>query len=140
MASKEVAVSAPLVVLLYERTFLVPSPGARRSWLLYPGLALAWVVLLVLSAGGIGGLSDARHRVPVLVWWATQAKVVLLYLKLAVWPWPLSIHYAPTFLQTVREALRQADARSRVVLAGLTGDSWDALASLYKLGKAKGAK
>src|SRR5439155_18703037 len=58
MASKEVAVSLPLVVLLYERTFLVPSAGARRSWLLYPGLALGWVVLFGLSAGGIGGLSD----------------------------------------------------------------------------------
>jgi Flp pilus assembly protein TadD len=27
------------------------------------------------------------------VWWLTQAKVLWMYLKLAVWPWPLVIHY-----------------------------------------------
>ena len=119
MASKEVAVSLPLVVLLYERTFLVPSPGARRSWLLYAGLALGWVVLLGLSAGGISGLSDPRHQVPVLVWWATQAKVVLLYLKLTVWPWPLSIHYAPTFLHTAQAAWPWVAAVTVLVAATL---------------------
>jgi len=99
-ASKEIIVSAPLVVLLYERTFLGPSPRTRRSWPFYAGLTLGWVLLALLSARGIGGLSDPRHRVPVLVWWFTQAKVLLLYLKLAVLPWPLSIHYAPIYLRT----------------------------------------
>jgi tetratricopeptide (TPR) repeat protein len=99
--SKEVIVSAPLVLLLYERTFLVGSlRAARRSWPLYAGLMLSWVLLSLLSSGGIGGLSDPRHRVPILVWWATQAKVLLVYLKLVLWPWPLSIHYAPVFLRT----------------------------------------
>jgi tetratricopeptide (TPR) repeat protein len=105
MASKEVTVSAPLVVWLYERTFLGGSPlAARRSWTLYACLASGWIVLVVLSASGIPGLSDDRHQVPVLVWWATQTKVLFLYLALALWPWPLSIHYAPAYLRTIDAA------------------------------------
>ncbi len=101
-ASKEVIVSAPLVLLLFEATFLVGSPrvALRRSWPLYATLTLAWALLAFLSYSGVGGLSDPRHRVPLYVWWMTQAKVALLYARLAVWPWPLSIHYAPAFLRT----------------------------------------
>ncbi len=51
MASKEVMVSAPLMVLLYERTFLRGSLGSalRRSWMLYVLLASTWILLLRLS-------------------------------------------------------------------------------------------
>jgi len=52
MAAKEVAASAPLVVLLYERTFLADSWRAtRRSWPLHLGLALTWLVLFGLNVG-----------------------------------------------------------------------------------------
>jgi tetratricopeptide (TPR) repeat protein len=105
MASKEIMVSVPLVVLLYERTFLRRSfREAWDSWPLYAGLTLGWPLLVLLSASGVGGLSDPRHQVPLLVWWMTQAKVLLVYLKLVVWPWPLSIHYAPVYLRTFAEA------------------------------------
>jgi tetratricopeptide (TPR) repeat protein len=105
MASKEVAASAPLAVLLYERTFLVDSWRAvRRSWPLHAGLALTWLVLFALNVGGASGLSDARHYVPPPVWWATQCKVLFLYLRLVVWPWPLAVHYAPAYLATVASA------------------------------------
>ncbi|MEO6026779.1 MAG: tetratricopeptide repeat protein [Candidatus Binatia bacterium] len=101
MASKEVMASAPFVVALYQRTFLVDSWRAlRRSTPLYVGLASSWLLLIGLSVGGIGGLADARHHVAPLVWWATQTKIVLLYLELTLWPWPLAIHYAPNFLRT----------------------------------------
>ena len=39
------------------------------------------------------------------VWWATQCKALLLYLKLCFWPWPLSIHYELTYLDTPAAAL-----------------------------------
>lgn len=105
MASKEVVASAPIVVFLYERTFIATSLRAmRRSSLLYAGLVATWILLFWLSAGDIGGLSDARHRVPLAVWWMTQAKMLFLYLKLSLWPWPLSIHYAPVFVRTFGEA------------------------------------
>ncbi|MHC4609143.1 MAG: hypothetical protein ACYS7M_02205, partial [Planctomycetota bacterium] len=54
MASKEVMVSAPLIVLLHDRVFISGSfrgALARRPGL-YAGLALTWVLLGVLLASG----------------------------------------------------------------------------------------
>ncbi|MEB2286373.1 MAG: hypothetical protein B6D46_09245 [Polyangiaceae bacterium UTPRO1] len=105
MASKEIAVSVPIAVWLYERTFLA---GVRRSAVgsrrFYAGLTLGWVVLAAANLGGVSGFSDAKHHVAPLVWWATQAKVIFLYLKLVVWPWPLTIHYAPAYLESAATA------------------------------------
>lgn len=42
-------------------------------------------------------------------------------------------------LRASHSALQQTDPQARTVLAGLTGASWDALESLYKLGDVKGA-
>src|ERR1019366_9738482 len=53
MATKEVMVTAPLVVLAYDRTFV--STGFREAlrlrWRLYLGLASTWLVLGWLGAG-----------------------------------------------------------------------------------------
>ncbi len=116
MLSKEIVATVPLAVALYERTFLVRSwRDLRRSWPLHAALASTWLVLIVLNAGGAPGLSDARHHVAPWVWWATQTKILLLYLKLAVWPWPLSIHYAPAYLATVADAWPWVAACAAVV-------------------------
>ncbi len=120
MASKEVAASLPLVVWLYERTFLVDSWRATaRSRRLYAGLAASWLVLLALNVQGASGLSDARHYVSPVVWWATQTKVTLLYLKLAIWPWPLAIHYEPAYLQTAAAAAPWVVAFALLVVAAV---------------------
>ena len=42
--------------------------------------------------------------VPAYVWWFTEAKVLLLYLRLAVWPWPLVIHYEYDYLDSLAAA------------------------------------
>ena len=49
-ASKEVGVTAPLVVLLFETTFLTRSlrESLRRSWPLYVGLSASWVLIAAL--------------------------------------------------------------------------------------------
>jgi tetratricopeptide (TPR) repeat protein len=96
MGSKEVMVSAPLIILLFERTFIAGSlkTSLRRSWPLYIGLASSWLLLAALMV-------NAPHRdsagfdvgVSAYEWWLTQSKVLFLYLKLVVWPWPLLIHY-----------------------------------------------
>lgn len=120
MASKEVMASVPLVVLLFERTFLAPSVRAalRRSWPLYAALLLGWVVLLALNVWSVRGVtSDARHAVPLHVWWWTQAKVSWLYLRLVVWPWPLSIYYAPRYLPTFAAAAPWLAAGTAMVVA-----------------------
>ena len=52
MATKEVMVSAPLVVLLYDRTFLAGSfrEAWRRRWAYYLALAATWLLLAWLVA------------------------------------------------------------------------------------------
>ncbi len=107
MFCKEVMVSAPAVVLVYERTFLTRSfrTALGRSWPLYTGLVLAWVPAIWLNLNGPStpatgfGLGVAAHQ-----WWLTQTKVLFLYLKLAFWPWPLVIHYHIPYLNTIAEA------------------------------------
>jgi protein O-mannosyl-transferase len=107
MLSKESMATAPLMVLLYDRTFVSGSfPRAwRESWPLYVGLMLTWILLAVLNLSGprtpmVGfGLG-----VSAWAWWLTQAKVLFIYLKLAIWPWPLLIHYEMPYLETISQA------------------------------------
>lgn len=106
-ASKEVIVTAPLVVLLFERTFVTGSltKALRQSWPLYAGLATTWVLLYALSfRDQYTGSVRLPTGVPIYVWWATQAEVVMMYLKLAFWPWPLLIHYRLPYLGTLAGA------------------------------------
>ncbi len=98
MASKEVMVSAPLMVLLYDRTFVAGS--FRDAWRqrrgLYAGLAASWLLLgyLVASTGGNrGGSIGFGIGVD---WWAhaaTQFRAVTRYLELSLWPSPLVFDY-----------------------------------------------
>jgi Tfp pilus assembly protein PilF len=107
MASKEIMVSAPVIVLLYERTFFAGSfPTAlRRSWPLYCGLALTWLLLVALNVVGPRSHSTGfGSGVPAYVWWFTEAKVLWVYLRLAVWPWPLVIHYEYPYLDSIAAA------------------------------------
>ena len=94
--SKEVMVSAPVIVLLFERTFVAGSLGTavRESWRLYVGLFSCWLIFVALhinsphsDAAGFG------HGISPFHWWLTQAKIVLIYFKLTIWPSPLIIHY-----------------------------------------------
>jgi tetratricopeptide (TPR) repeat protein len=103
MASKEVMVSAPLMVLLFDRAFVSGSLGGalRRSWPLYVGLTCTWLLLLALNIGSPRGKSAGFGLGPPLIsWWMTQSQVLLMYLKLVVWPSPLLIHYRLPYLET----------------------------------------
>ena len=96
MFCKEVMISAPVVVLFFDRAFVSRSfaEAFRRSWPLYLGLALTWIPLLVLSANGPRSLSAGFHLCDnPIVYWFTQCKVLLMYLKLSVWPSPLRHAY-----------------------------------------------
>ena len=61
MAAKEVMVSAPLIVLLYDRTFVAGSfrEAWRRRWGLHVALAATW--LLLVGTGGEHRLGSQRH-------------------------------------------------------------------------------
>jgi tetratricopeptide (TPR) repeat protein len=95
VASKEVMVTAPLMVLLYDRAFV--SGNFREAWSrhrrLYLGLASSWLLLGYLMAdlhnrGGGYGLGIA--------WWSyalIECRAVVQYLRLALWPHPLIFDY-----------------------------------------------
>lgn len=102
MATKEIVVTAPLIALIYDRTFLAGSFSAAlktRRWL-YAGLAATWGILAILVPMGHGrahsvgfnlGISATQYAL-------TQLNVIAHYLQLAYWPrglvlcggdWPL---------------------------------------------------
>lgn len=90
MGAKQVMVTAPLAVLLIDRTLLVGSirEALRRSWRLYVALAATWLLLamlvLAIPAGktaGLGTLSFSPWSYLV-----TQMAVLPRYLRLIVWP------------------------------------------------------
>jgi len=97
MATKEVMVSAPLMVLLYDRVFVSGSfrEVFRRRWKPYVGLAATWVILAALVATGprIRTVGFEFKDMAVLDYALAQGPIVLHYLRLAFWPQPLVFDY-----------------------------------------------
>ena len=118
MASKEVMVSAPVIVLLYDRTFVAGS--FREAWQrrrrVYLGLAATWLLLgyLVASVGGNrGGTTGAGSGASIGAYALTQFPAVMDYLWLALWPHPLVFDYGAEW---VKDAVDVAPAAVGVIL------------------------
>lgn len=110
MASKEVMASAPLMVWLYDRTFVAggfrAALKARRNY--YLTLAGTWVLLgaLVLSTGGDrGGTVGFDLGIPWLGYALTQFQALAHYLRLSVWPHPLIFDYGIFYVAHLSETL-----------------------------------
>lgn len=130
MATKEVMVTAPLVVFLYDRTFI--SAGFRDAWArrkgYYLALALTWIplILLALRAGSRGGSAGFGT----LSWFAyarIQVFALCHYLRLGLWPRPLVFYYGaargPGGLAWVCDAALLAGLAA-VTVAGVIRRSW----------------
>lgn len=98
MATKEVMAVAPVIVLLYDRTFV--AGNFRAAWRsrrrFYLALAATWLPLLWLVVG-TGGDRGGTYRFTAAAFaeqWRTQGEALLIYLKLALWPVPLAFEYA----------------------------------------------
>jgi tetratricopeptide (TPR) repeat protein len=125
MATKEVMVTAPLVVLLYDRTFFARSFAAawrqRRGF--YVALAATWLLLvyLVLQNSGSRGVA-AGFGLGVSPWsyLLKQAEALVLYLRLSVWPHPLVLDYGTA----VPSALVEVAWQGVAVLVLLGGTIW----------------
>lgn len=112
IATKEVMVTAPVLVFLYDRTFVAGSFRAawRQHRWLYLGLAATWVPLgwlVAVTGGNRGGTSGFAAGVAPWAYWLTQFQAVAHYLKLAVWPHPLVFEYGTFWVRPV-EALPYA--------------------------------
>jgi len=102
MATKEVMVVAPLLVVLYDRTFVAGSfrAGWARHRNYYLALASTWLLLafLVLGAGNRGGTIGSAAGVTPWDYALCQARAVLHYARLALWPSPLIFDYGQDFV------------------------------------------
>ena len=113
MGTKEVMVSAPLVVFLYDGVFVAEGWRAawRRRWRYYLPLALTTGVLLALAlrTGSRGGTSGFGLAVTPWMYWPTQFQAVTHYLRLCIWPSPLifdcGIRWTGGFSDVIAHAL-----------------------------------
>ena len=108
--SKEVIVTAPVIIVLYDRSFIAGSfrDAWRQRWRYYLGLTSMWLLLARLvidlnqrSVGFGQGVS----------WWhysLTSCRSIVLYLKLAIWPHPLVFDYGTNLVQHAPEVLPYA--------------------------------
>lgn len=96
MMTKPIMVGAPLLLVLYDRTFVAGTvrEALRRRWALHLAAGATWLGLavvlrfgqVVMEAGAAGGFRYAR--ITPWQYLRTQAGVVVHYLMLAVWPLP----------------------------------------------------
>ncbi|MDI1249216.1 MAG: tetratricopeptide repeat protein [Lacunisphaera sp.] len=103
MATKEVMVSAPLLVALYDRTFIAGS--WREVWTRRRGLHLTlagtWLVLagLVLPNLDRGGSAGAALPIGPVDYGLTQIYAIVHYLRLTLWPAPLILDYGSALVE-----------------------------------------
>jgi len=114
MGTKEVMVSAPLTVLLFDRAFFAGTfrNALRDRRTYYCGLASTWIFLvaLVLSTGGNRGSSTTGLGTGV-AWFSylwTQFPAVCDYLRLSVWPYPLVFEYGTFWITNPIAVLPEA--------------------------------
>ncbi|HZZ57520.1 MAG TPA: tetratricopeptide repeat protein [Opitutaceae bacterium] len=97
MAAKEVMVTAPLAVWLYDRTFVAGSwrQALRERRRFYGALAAGWAILagLAAAAGTRGGTIGFHTPIPWTRYAAEQTWAVAHYLRLSLWPHPLILDY-----------------------------------------------
>jgi len=109
--SKEVIVTAPLIVLLYDRTFESGSfaLALRRRWPLYAALAAAWAVLAAMmylfprsiTVGFSVGVGPFEYAL-------NQCVMITNYLKLIFWPHRLVLDYGVPGPLSISRVLPQA--------------------------------
>lgn len=130
MGSKAVMVTAPVIMLLYDRVFLSRSMTEliKRRWMLHLGLVATWNVLVfcgvfrgvlnpstdnVTVGFGLEGISPLDYAM-------TQPGVIVHYLRLALWPQELCLDYGWPIVNGYREIVLSGIA----VLALVIGVVW----------------
>ncbi len=98
--TKEIIVTAPVVILIFDRVFL--SASWREAWTRRRGIYLGYAgALLLLGVMMLGSRLQERGvgfggKIGWGTYLATACEALALYLKLSVWPHPLIIDYGPT--------------------------------------------
>ncbi len=109
MGCKEVAVSIPITILLYDRAFLAGSfsEAWRRRRGMYVGLAAAWAAFALLFAFSFSRSRWAGYELPVswMEYARSQFGVILHYLGLSFWPHPLVLDYGWPVARTASDVV-----------------------------------
>lgn len=127
---KGIMVTAPIVVLLYDRMFLADSwkEPFKRRWPLYCGLAASWGMLFALGlvqllvraeTHGAGTVGFSVSTVTPKEYLQSQAAVLLLYLRLSLWPDKLVFDYLWSAAASVRDVLIPGAIIVGLLLAGV---------------------
>ena len=128
MGTKEVMVSAPMMVVLYDYVFMAGADRGvadmlRRRWRLYAGLAATWVLLaaLVLSTSRSASVGFYLQGWTPALYLQTQAGVIVHYLKLVFAPWPLVLDYEWPAAPSLASVLPQAALLGALFVAACRG-------------------
>jgi Flp pilus assembly protein TadD len=125
MATKEVMVTAPVMIACYDRVFL--SVSWREVWARHGrrhlAIAATWLVLaaLVLATGNRGGTAGFGTTVSPVAYAITQIGVVADYLRLACWPQPLIFDYGQFLANGFAEVLLPAALLLLLAVASVYG-------------------
>ena len=110
MASKEIVVTAPFAIALYDRVYR--SDSWRQVWrdrgYYYVGFAAPLLLLVLLIWGDPHGDSVGFERVGVWQYALNQCVAITHYLQLMVWPDPLLIDYGKPKALTLADVALQA--------------------------------
>jgi Tfp pilus assembly protein PilF len=132
MAVKESMVTAPLVIVLFDRIFLFESFRAAIAarWRLYAALALTWIVLISqLAATPRQGSAGFAAGVSVWTYLLNQCVMIARYLRLVVWPSDLVINYGPPVSYALSDVLPHALLVIALLLVTLAAFRWNAAAA-----------
>ena len=132
MGVKESMVTAPVVVLLFDRIFLFHSFRAalQARWRFYAGLALSWVVLAFQVVGAPrGGSAGFGTGVSVWTYLLNQAAMIVRYLRLTIWPADLVINYGPPVPYVLTDVLPRAGIVLTLLLLTIAAFRWSAAAA-----------
>ncbi len=125
MATKEVMVTAPVLVLLYDRTFVA---GTVRSaltarWRYYAGLAASWLLLagLVMSTGSRGGTVGFGSELTAWSYALVQGWAVVHYLVLTFLPQQLVFDYGTDLRKDFADVLLPLVVLASLAVAAILG-------------------
>jgi tetratricopeptide (TPR) repeat protein len=132
MGVKESMVTAPLMVVLFDRAFVFDSfrSAVAARWRLYAGLALSWAILAVqLVTTPRAGSAGFATGVSVWTYFLNQSVMIARYLRLALWPRDLVINYGPPVPYALAEVFPYLAVVAALLLITLAAVRWSAAAA-----------
>jgi predicted Zn-dependent protease len=107
MATKESMVTAPVIVLLYDRAFEYDSIGAaiRARRYLYAGLAATWLEFGAFQWRQPRSTVSLTSGVGPWTYLLNQVQMIATYLRLSLWPGPLVLDYGLPRAVAIRDVI-----------------------------------